>query len=40
MTIRIEVPAAGRLLYTWSFGERGDTEVRIIGDVALVEHQA
>lgn len=40
MTIRIEVPAAGRLLYTWSFGQRDDTEVRIIGDVALVEHHA
>ena len=40
MAIGVEVPAAGRLIYTWSFGERGDdTEVRITGDVALVANQ-
>lgn len=38
MMIAIEVPAAGRLIYTWLFGEPGGgTEVRITGDVALVE---
>ena len=37
MAIRIEVPAAGRLMYTWSFGEPGgDIDVQIAGDVTRV----
>ncbi len=37
LAIRVEVPSAGRLLYTWSFGEPGgEQSVRIVGDVALV----
>lgn len=36
--IHIEVPSAGRLLYTWSFGDPGgDFSVRIVGDVTLVD---
>jgi hypothetical protein len=39
MAIRIEVPSAGRLLYTWSFGEPGTSEfnVHITGDVTRVD---
>ena len=38
LTIRIEVPSAGRLIYTWSFGEPGgEVAVCIIGDVTLVD---
>jgi hypothetical protein len=36
LAIRIEVPSASRLTYTWSFGERG-VEVRIIGQLTLVD---
>jgi hypothetical protein len=38
LAIRIEVPAAGELVYTWLFGEPGDPEVRVgnIGEVTLV----
>jgi hypothetical protein len=37
MAIRIEVPSAGRLLYTWSFSEAGgELAVRNTGDVTLV----
>jgi hypothetical protein len=36
--IRIEVPSANRLIYTWSFGEPGvEVAVRITGDVTLVD---
>lgn len=38
LAIQIEVPSAGRLLYTWSFGEPGgELSVRIIGDATLVD---
>ena len=39
MAIRIEVPSAGRLIYTWSFGEPGASEfnVHISGDVTRVD---
>ena len=38
LAIRIEVPSAGRLIYTWSFGEPGvEVAVRNIGDVTLVD---
>ena len=38
LAIRIEVPSAGRLVYTWSFGEPGgELAVRNIGDVTLVD---
>jgi hypothetical protein len=38
LTIQIEVPSAGRLLYTWSFGEPGgELSVRIVGDVSRVD---
>jgi hypothetical protein len=38
LAIRIEVPSAGRLIYTWSFGEPGgELAVRITGDVTLVD---
>ena len=38
LAIRVEVPSAGRLLYTWSFGEPGgEFSVRITGDVTLVD---
>jgi hypothetical protein len=38
LAIRIEVPSAGRLIYTWSIGEPGgERAVRITGDVALVD---
>jgi hypothetical protein len=38
LAIRIEVPSAGRLVYTWSFGDPGGHfAVRIIGDVILVD---
>ena len=38
LAIRIEVPSAGRLVYTWSFGDPdGPFAVRIIGDVILVD---
>jgi hypothetical protein len=38
LTIRIEVPSAGRLIYTWSFGEPGgELSVRNTGDVTLVD---
>ena len=38
LAIRVEVPSAGRLLYTWSFGEPGgESSVRITGDVSLVD---
>ena len=38
MAIRIEVPVARRLIYSWSHGEPGgDLAVRNIGDVTLVE---
>jgi hypothetical protein len=38
VAIRIEIPAAGELVYTWLFGEPGEAEVRVgnIGEVALV----
>jgi len=37
LAMRIEVPSPGRLMYTWSFGERdGKSTVRIVGDVTLV----
>jgi hypothetical protein len=37
LTIRIEVPAARHLTYTWSFGEPGgELTVVITGDVTLV----
>ena len=36
LAIRIEVPSAGRLIYTWSFGDPGGP-VRIVGDVILVD---
>ena len=38
LAIRIEVPSARRLIYTWSFGEPGgELAVCITGDVALVD---
>ena len=38
IAIRIEVPSAGRLIYSWSFGEPGgELAVRNIGDVTLVD---
>jgi len=38
LAIRVEVPSAGRLLYTWSFGDPGgEFSVRITGDVTLVD---
>jgi hypothetical protein len=38
LAIRIEVPSAGRLIYTWSFGPPGgEVAVRNIGDVTLVD---
>lgn len=38
MAIRIEVPSARRLIYSWSFGEPGgEVAVRNIGDVTLVD---
>lgn len=38
LAIRIEVPSAGQLIYTWSFGEPGgELAVRITGDVTLVD---
>jgi hypothetical protein len=38
LVIRIEVPSAGRLVYTWSFGDPGGHfAVRIIGDVIRVD---
>lgn len=38
LSIRIEVPAPRRLLYTWSFSDpSGDLQTRIVGDVALVD---
>lgn len=38
LAIRIEIPAAGELVYTWLFGEPGDADVRVgnIGEVTLV----
>ena len=37
LAIRIEVPSASRLIYTWSFGEPGaELAVGITGDVTLV----
>ena len=36
MAIRIEVPSAGRLVYTWSIGEPGVASHNI-GDVTLVD---
>lgn len=36
LAIRIEVPSAGRLVYTWSFGQPGgELAVHIAGDVTL-----
>ena len=38
LAIRIEVPSARRLIYSWSFGEPGgELAVRNIGDVTLVD---
>ena len=38
LAIRIEVPSAGRLVYSWSYGEPGgELSVRNIGDVTLVD---
>ena len=39
LAIRIEVPTAGQLVYTWLFGDPGGTEVRVgnIGEVALID---
>jgi hypothetical protein len=38
VAIRIELPSAGRLIYTWLFGEPGgEVSVRNIGDVTLVD---
>jgi hypothetical protein len=38
LAIRIEVPSAGRLIYTWSFGEPGvELSVRNTGDVTLID---
>jgi hypothetical protein len=38
LAIRIELPSAGRLIYTWLFGEPGcEVAVRNIGDVTLVD---
>lgn len=38
LAIRIEVPSAGRLIYTWSFGEPGgELAVRIVGEVIHVD---
>jgi hypothetical protein len=38
LAIRVEVPSARRILYTWSFGEPGgELPVSIIGDVTLVD---
>jgi len=38
LTIRIEVPSASRLIYTWSFARPGgEVAVCIIGDVTLVD---
>ena len=38
LAIRIEVPSAGRLVYSWSFAEPGgELAVRNIGDVTLIE---
>jgi hypothetical protein len=37
LAIRIEVPSAGHLIYTWAFGEPGGgLATTIIGDVTLV----
>jgi hypothetical protein len=38
LAIRIEVPSAGRLIYTWSIGEPGGERAACItGDVTLVD---
>ena len=38
IAIRIEVPTAGRLIYSWSFGEPGgEVAVSNIGDVTLID---
>ena len=38
LAIGIQVPSAGRLIYSWSFGEPGgELAVRNIGDVTLVD---
>ena len=37
MAIRIEVPSARRLIYSWLFGHEGELAVRNIGDVTLVD---
>jgi len=38
IAIRIEVPTAGRLIYSWSFGEPGGkVAVSNIGDVTLID---
>lgn len=38
LAIGIEVPSAGRLVYSWSFGEPGgELTVRNIGDVTLLD---
>jgi hypothetical protein len=38
LAIRIELPSAGRLIYTWLFGEPdGEVAVGNIGDVTLVD---
>jgi hypothetical protein len=38
LAIRIEVPSASRLIYTWTFGESGgELGVCIAGDVTLVD---
>jgi hypothetical protein len=38
LAIRIEVPSARRLIYSWSFGEPGGAlAVRNIGDVTLID---
>ena len=39
MAIRIEIPATGELVYTWSFGDPGSDELSVgnIGELALIE---
>jgi RimJ/RimL family protein N-acetyltransferase len=38
MAIRLEVPAPGRLVYSWSYGRPGDElQVRDVGDLRLLE---
>lgn len=37
MAIRLEVPEAGRIVYSWSYGEPGgELQVRDVGDVRLL----